>query len=404
MADVTISELTPGAPADNNIIPYSTGTDTLGVPVSAMFQNTSVIKTNTLGGLNGLQLYTNKLTRKSFWFIEKTMATTGPGAGPNAGDWTSLGYITPPEFGTGWGREIKIFATHHIPDSVNSVTYQLHDSYRTRSLTYADWVKVPSVSNYNYSAKQDFSLEARRTRTTNSYSNLELRYRAIDPSAAASTYGGNVAFAIEILGGGEFFETTGGGNDLTVPAGYLGNTFYQFPLRTYADDTHTSFEPSTRGLFMVQPGRVGINTIAPAATLDVNGVITTNTALLFDRTEKTANIMSAGGPAGASGIANFNVLVQPGVWTTIATTSWGGQVQAAFVTEPNTTYNLQGFHIVPCSYGASNNARLPSYTDSFVNAGGWTQYNIQWRSTGYNLQVYHTGPVPIRFWGTFSGV
>jgi len=75
MADVTISELTPGAPADNNIIPYSTGTDTLGVPVSAMFQNTSVIKTNTLGGLNGLQLYTNKLTRKSFWFIEKTMAT-----------------------------------------------------------------------------------------------------------------------------------------------------------------------------------------------------------------------------------------------------------------------------------------------------------------------------------------
>ena len=155
---------------------------------------------------------------------------------------------------------------------------------------------------------------------------------------------------------------------------------------------------------MVQPGRVGINTIAPATTLDVNGVITTNTALLFDRTEKTANIQSAGGPAGAPGIANFNVLVQPSVWTTIATTSWGGQVLAAFVTEPNTTYNLQGFHIVPCSYGASNNARSPSYSDSFVNAGGWTQYNIQWRSSGYNLQVYHTGPVPIRFWGTFSGV
>ena len=400
MADVTISQLTAGAPAGNNIIPYSTGTDTLGVPVSAMFQNTSVIKTSTLGSLDGLQLYTNKAVKKSFWFIVKTLATTGPGAGPNAGDWTSLGYI--PQATDGRGREIKIFATHHISDSVNSVTYQLQDSYRNRN-GYGGWVKVPSVSNYNYLAKQDFSLEARRTTAAGGYSNLELRYRAITPSATASTLGGSVSFAIEILGGSEFFETTGGGNDLTVPEGYLGNTFYQFPLRTYADDI-VSFEPSTRGLFMVQPGRVGINTIAPATTLDVNGVITTNTALLFDRTEKTANIQSAGGPAGATGIANFNVLVQPSVWTTIATTSWGGQVLAAFVTEPNTTYNLQGFHIVPCSYGASNNARSPSYSDSFVNAGGWTQYNIQWRSSGYNLQVYHTGPVPIRFWGTFSGV
>jgi hypothetical protein len=271
MADVTISQLTVGAPASNNIIPYSTGTDTLGVPVSAMFQNTSVINTSTTGGLNGLQLYTNKLVRKSFWFIEKTLATTGPGAGPNAGDWTSLGYITPPggEYGTGWGREIKILETHHISDSVNTVTYQLQDSYRNR-LGYEGWVKVPSVSNYNYNAKQDFSLEARRTRTTGNYSNLELRFRAITPSTTASRDGGSAAFAIEILGGGEFFQTTGGGNDLTVPEGYLGNTFYQFPLRTYADDI-VSFEPSTRGLFMVQPGRVGINTIAPATTLDVNG-------------------------------------------------------------------------------------------------------------------------------------
>ena len=267
MADVTISQLTAGAPANNNIIPYSTGTDTLGVPVSAMFQNTSVIKTSTLGSLDGLQLYTNKDVKKSFWFIVKTLATTGPGAGPNAGDWTSLGYI--PQATDGRGREIKIFATHHISDSVNSVTYQLQDSYRNRN-GYGGWVKLPSVSNYNYLAKQDFSLEARRTTAAGGYSNLELRYRAITPSAVASTLGGSVSFAIEILGGSEFFETTGGGNDLTVPEGYLGNTFYQFPLRTYADDI-VSFEPSTRGLFMVQPGRVGINTIAPATTLDVNG-------------------------------------------------------------------------------------------------------------------------------------
>jgi len=39
MADVTISQLTPGTPAGNSILPYSTGSTTLGAPVSAIFQN-----------------------------------------------------------------------------------------------------------------------------------------------------------------------------------------------------------------------------------------------------------------------------------------------------------------------------------------------------------------------------
>jgi len=39
MADVTISQLTEGTPTGNNILPYSTGSTTLGVPVSAIFQN-----------------------------------------------------------------------------------------------------------------------------------------------------------------------------------------------------------------------------------------------------------------------------------------------------------------------------------------------------------------------------
>ena len=39
MADVTISALTRGTPAGNNVVPYSTGTDTLGTAVSAMFHN-----------------------------------------------------------------------------------------------------------------------------------------------------------------------------------------------------------------------------------------------------------------------------------------------------------------------------------------------------------------------------
>jgi hypothetical protein len=38
MADVSISSLPAGTPAGNNIVPYSTGSDTLGAPVSALFQ------------------------------------------------------------------------------------------------------------------------------------------------------------------------------------------------------------------------------------------------------------------------------------------------------------------------------------------------------------------------------
>ncbi len=47
MADVTISALTPGTPAGNSILPYSTGAVTLSVPVSAIFQNTSNVGINT---------------------------------------------------------------------------------------------------------------------------------------------------------------------------------------------------------------------------------------------------------------------------------------------------------------------------------------------------------------------
>jgi hypothetical protein len=39
MADVTISSLPIGTPSGNNILPYSTGSNTLGAPVSAIFQN-----------------------------------------------------------------------------------------------------------------------------------------------------------------------------------------------------------------------------------------------------------------------------------------------------------------------------------------------------------------------------
>jgi len=47
MADVTINGLTPGTPAGNNILPYSTGANTLSVPVSALFHNAGNIGIGT---------------------------------------------------------------------------------------------------------------------------------------------------------------------------------------------------------------------------------------------------------------------------------------------------------------------------------------------------------------------
>ena len=61
MADVTISQLTQGTPSGSNLLPYSTGTNTLGTPVSAIFQNTNsriCINLGTAGISNvpGLQI------------------------------------------------------------------------------------------------------------------------------------------------------------------------------------------------------------------------------------------------------------------------------------------------------------------------------------------------------------
>jgi hypothetical protein len=41
MADVTISQLTQGTPSGNHLLPYSTGSSTLGACVSAIFENTN---------------------------------------------------------------------------------------------------------------------------------------------------------------------------------------------------------------------------------------------------------------------------------------------------------------------------------------------------------------------------
>jgi len=61
MADTTISQLTKGVPTGSNTIPYSTGSVTLGAPVSAIFQNTNsriCINLGTAGISNvpGLQI------------------------------------------------------------------------------------------------------------------------------------------------------------------------------------------------------------------------------------------------------------------------------------------------------------------------------------------------------------
>ena len=56
MADVTISSLPLGTPTGGNVIPYSTGSNTLGVPVSAIFHNAGNIGIGTASPRNKLDV------------------------------------------------------------------------------------------------------------------------------------------------------------------------------------------------------------------------------------------------------------------------------------------------------------------------------------------------------------
>jgi hypothetical protein len=47
MADVTISQLTQGSPSGRNLLPYSTGSSTLAVPVSGILQSVTNVGINT---------------------------------------------------------------------------------------------------------------------------------------------------------------------------------------------------------------------------------------------------------------------------------------------------------------------------------------------------------------------
>jgi len=79
MADVTISALTQGVPTGNNLLPYSTGTNTLGAPVSAMFQNTSKVGIGTTDPLCNLHLIYNDADQTNFLhgLVIRNIATPG---------------------------------------------------------------------------------------------------------------------------------------------------------------------------------------------------------------------------------------------------------------------------------------------------------------------------------------
>jgi len=101
MADVTISQLTQGTPAGNNIVPYSTGLNTLGVPVSAVFQNTSSIGINT--SIPNTTLDVKGVGIQSFASIGNN--TVGPialqGVGPTPSPNLNDGYHTCLDFKAG---------------------------------------------------------------------------------------------------------------------------------------------------------------------------------------------------------------------------------------------------------------------------------------------------------------
>jgi hypothetical protein len=67
MADVTIAQLTAGTPAGSSLVPYSTGTVTLGAPVSAMFQTTNKVYFNASNdGVTSFQHLITGATSASF--------------------------------------------------------------------------------------------------------------------------------------------------------------------------------------------------------------------------------------------------------------------------------------------------------------------------------------------------
>ncbi len=72
MADTTISSLTPGTPAGNNMVPFSTGSVTLGAPVSDLFRNSLLTVGNVTGnyvsgftqlGQNGVFVWHDNATK-----------------------------------------------------------------------------------------------------------------------------------------------------------------------------------------------------------------------------------------------------------------------------------------------------------------------------------------------------
>jgi hypothetical protein len=81
MADVTISALTNGVPAGSNIVPYSTGSVTLGAPVSAMFHGTNKVYFNASNdGVTSFQHLITGATSASFIMADNAnKAYSGPG-------------------------------------------------------------------------------------------------------------------------------------------------------------------------------------------------------------------------------------------------------------------------------------------------------------------------------------
>jgi len=112
MADTTISELTQSIPNGNNILPYSTGSNTLGVPVSAILQNVSKVGIGTNNPTTRLHIYGghgDTLLRMystggggtgsqgpatlSLWASEPAATYTGAGIGANVNDSPYFGRV-----------------------------------------------------------------------------------------------------------------------------------------------------------------------------------------------------------------------------------------------------------------------------------------------------------------------
>ena len=243
MADVTISQLTKGTPTNNGLIPYSTGTSTLAVPVSGLF----------LGARNfpiG--------TSSSAWALSSSLVAFSYSPTPGPDDFSHGLYLVNNPL-TPNTRTIGIFSQGMCTDTSNSSQYTTGLESRAWSRNTTSGPVVPYLIGLN------------------SY--------AFNQGISSGTDCGTVDQAIGIRTGVQNYYNTGTINSAIGLKIDINTNNYGTVKNSYAiyitDQSQNAYgiyqaSANTKNYFN---GKVGIGTTTPTAKLEVVGdVKASNTA------------------------------------------------------------------------------------------------------------------------------